>query len=340
MTAVQLWIPGCAPPARPTHRSDHLRTPAVVIERVAALGPIGLDPCAAVGNVVGAHLEWHGPPHEAEDGLDRAWTGHGLVYCFPPPRAAADWAAKIACEAAAGAEILALLPARVGAPWLHDYIFPAAALCYWRGGLRCLGDQRGPRPARLIAYFGSRVAAFRDAFAPVGAVHADAARPTAWRLTVPLRSPTGTWIGQQGAASRVVRAGLARFAAALTRAVAASDCPPATGPRRAEITRYGAAATTPESLESGGAYVVAMLVEARLLSERHGYRVRWRQRIDRHRPRTEIALADASGREFGDDGADESSGELGVVDPAGAFADPGAAGSTSASRGGVAAPRR
>ena len=118
-------------------------------------------------------------------------------------------------------------------------------------------------------------------------------RARSWQLVVPRPSPVGTWIKQQGRGSRAVKSCLERFAEELDLANAVERCPPATGSRHVAITRYGALATGQESLERGGEFVVAMLLERGLISTEHGYTIEWRQAIDRRRQRTEIKLGEA-----------------------------------------------
>ena len=278
------------------YANDHLRTPRTVIERVRQLGPIELDPCAVRGSLVEARIEWYGPENELEDGLARSWAGHGLVYCFPPPRLIGRWAHKIASEARREAEIVALLACRTDAAWLHDYVFPtAAAVCYWRGRLRALGEPRKSVPPRAVVYWGPRANAFGKAFESVGSVAlgADVERARSWRLVVPRPSPVGTWVKQQGMGSRAVRSFVARFGRELDLANVTARCPPATGTRQVVMMRYGALQTGQESLERGGELVVTILRERRLVSQQYGYSITWRQAIDRRRPRTEIEIRDS-----------------------------------------------
>ena len=275
------------------HATEHLRTPDVVLERVRGLGEIGLDPCGAPGSSVWARLEWHGAEYELEDGLVRDWGGHGLVYCFPPPRDAARWAEKISREAAAGVEIVGLLASRTNEGWLHDHVFAtAAAVCYWRGPLCCVGEKRRRPEARLVAYWGPRVVEFRDAFASAGVIvlGRNVHRPPSWLLSVPRPSPVGAGVEEHGQESKAVKGIVFRFAEELSFANATVGCPQARGPRRVTITRYGILQIAQESLERGGALVEGILLDLGLVCEAAGYAIEWRQAIDRRRPRTDIEI--------------------------------------------------
>lgn len=279
--------------SEPAERSaKQLRTPTHVLDRVRALGDIGIDPCGARGSLVHPFLEWRGA-YDTDDGLARSWQGHGLVYCFPPPSRTADWAAKIARESRAGVEIVALLPCRVNAAWLHDYVFPtAAAVCYWRGSLRALGEHRKSVPARAVFYFGPRPEHFRAAFASAGTVVLgdQIHHPTSWTLVVPMPSPVGTWVKQQGQHSRAVRAYMERFIRELVRAAGEAGCPPALGPRQVVITRYGARPVEQASLEHGGRLVEAALLACGLLAKDTGCECSWQQGIDQYKQRTIVKL--------------------------------------------------
>lgn len=278
-------------PGETGHVTEHLRTPQVLLACVQQIGPIGLDPCAVRDSLVDALVEWHGPPHESEDGLARSWTGYGLVYCFPPPRQADVWVLKMAREARAGVEIVALVDSRTDAPWLHDFVFPTAtAVCYLRDSLQAIGE---PDAApRAVVYWGERAERFREVFATAGfVVLCDDLRPEPpWTMTVMRPTPTGTWVKQQGRRSRAVRALMATYAAELVSV--AVRCPVAIGRRRVIITRFSAIACSRESLVLGGALVEELLVGQRLLCSVSGYQVEWRQAVDRKKPRTEIRIED------------------------------------------------
>ena len=115
------------------------QTPDIVLERVRAIAPIGLDPCTTDENPVGAPL-YYTPK---DDGLTMPWeVGEDgtLVYVNPPyGRAIAPWVRK--CDSTLMRTVVALLPARVDTRW---FPWSADALCFWRGRLKFRG---APAPA-------------------------------------------------------------------------------------------------------------------------------------------------------------------------------------------------
>lgn len=140
--------------SEPYHRSkcSTWQTPAVVLDRVRQIGPIGLDPATSDDNPTGA------AHHFTTDGLAQSWAGHGLVYVNPPygRTETRQWTAKMAAEAAEGVEIVALLPARPSTIWWHTHVLTARLVAFWRGRLRFVGaDSGAPFPSAII-YWGWR----------------------------------------------------------------------------------------------------------------------------------------------------------------------------------------
>lgn len=123
-----------------------------------------------------------------DGGLAVPWNlGKGLVYVNPPyGKEIPKWVHKMATEAAAGAEIVALLPARTDTRWWHDHIGGALvhvdAVAFWKGRLRFIDPETG-QPAMVwskaqkkmvpagapfpsaIAYWGPHARTFRQDFA-------------------------------------------------------------------------------------------------------------------------------------------------------------------------------
>lgn len=287
--ATQLVLPN----VRLVAPERHLRTPPEFLERVRQLGDIGLDPCAAPRNVVRARVEWHGPRYPDEDGLARSWAGHGLVYCFPPSSNIEIWARKLASEASAGVEIVALLPSRTDTRWFHhNVLLKANATCLWRGRLRAVGEsERTVRP-RGVYYFGERVHAFREAFASAGTLvlGEHIYKPREWLIVVPRSFPTGTWLDQQGRNSRAVQQFRMRFRNELQQAVIRAGCPPAQEWRDVAIVRYGGKTVASDSMRRGSTVVDEALVALGLVSSQHGYHLACDQDVDRKQPRTEIRV--------------------------------------------------
>lgn len=157
------------------------------------------------------------------------------------------------------------MPARMDTRWMHDDIIPvAAAMCYWRGRLRVLGEEERLVRPRAVFYFGERTTAFRDAFSSAGSVMlGDHVHKTqSWLVVIPRPTPTGTWLAQQGRRSRAVNAFLERFTVDLRRAIKKAGCPPATRRRQLVVTRYSARSLSQESLEQGGRAIEALLVSS------------------------------------------------------------------------------
>jgi hypothetical protein len=164
-------------------------TPAWLLDLVRKVGTIGLDPCTDEKNPVCAptfctpggtyDVVGLGSVTKAnnDDGLWFHWSqaGIGIVFVNPPysRQDSPHWAAKIAAEAQAGCEIIALLPARVDTGWWHDYIAAHAdAACFLRGRPRHSrpgeeAEGAGKFPS-VVVYFGDRAKAFRRVFSGAG----------------------------------------------------------------------------------------------------------------------------------------------------------------------------
>jgi hypothetical protein len=141
---------------------DDWQTPQVVLDRVAKIDRIGLDPASCPGNPTGARV--HLTPNR--NGLTRNWTNSGLVFVNPPYRM--EWYRKILKEALCDAEMIALLMAKPGARYFQDLASVATAVCFWRGRLTFKG---APAPAAFdsaLLYFGPRHESFAAAFSDVG----------------------------------------------------------------------------------------------------------------------------------------------------------------------------
>ena len=147
---------------------DDWQTPDRVLDCVHDMcAVIGLDPCAgrdtdlAVSNMT-----------KDEDGLSLSWQKQGLVFVNPPYSELKLWVPKVVKEAQEGAEILLLIPARtdtmafqLAMRWSNALCFVAGRLKYLDQGVTCKNS--APFPSAVL-YFGSRWAAFADAFDPIG----------------------------------------------------------------------------------------------------------------------------------------------------------------------------
>jgi phage N-6-adenine-methyltransferase len=142
------------------------RTPGWLLEGAREVfGQIGLDPATEEGNPTGA-VHYYTPE---QDGLSRSWTDVGLVWVNPPyGRGLIHWAAKMAEEAAEGAEILALVPARTDTAWWQEYMASADVVCFIRGRIKFEGADNGaPFPSALV-YWGNRAELFARAYGNMG----------------------------------------------------------------------------------------------------------------------------------------------------------------------------
>jgi len=152
-----------------TSDNEDWGTPACVLERVLRIDRIALDPCHGPAGKVQADTYYS----QAEDGLSLPWRGgQGLVYMNPPyGRGIGDWVDKSIDEYTMGAEVVALVPARVETRWFYKYWAFAAAVCFWKGRLKFLGasDNSAPFPSAVV-YLGDRVKRFDTAFRDAGIV--------------------------------------------------------------------------------------------------------------------------------------------------------------------------
>lgn len=163
----------------PLMSSDRMdwNTPAVVLDLVRRVGPIGLDPCSNLTSIVGARVEVRREVDNL-DGLALDWGAivrpGEVVFCNPPyGREIGDWVAK--CEIGSqrrGVQTIALVPARPDTRWWHDWCAPPAsqAVCFWRGRLRFEGAPScAPFPSALV-YWGPRPGLFEDVFREAGSI--------------------------------------------------------------------------------------------------------------------------------------------------------------------------
>ena len=147
----------------PPSSGDHCNTPPPVLEVVLAMGPIRLDPCSNLTSIVKAAVAWR----RVDDGLSRSWLSdeRGVVYVNPPYHKdlIGQWVRKCAEEASAGCEIILLVPARTEQAWFLDHVLPhAAAICFWRGRIKFLGQRSGARFPSALVYYGPRPRHFRQ----------------------------------------------------------------------------------------------------------------------------------------------------------------------------------
>lgn len=161
----------------------HWTTPPEVLSRVRQVNPIALDPCWNEHALTGeAHYRFSG---SGVDGLAEEWLPYtrmrcgaklGLVYCNPPygPGIGA-WVEKCHREGLAGAEAIALLPARTDTAWFHDWALGAKSVCFWRGRIQFGNPPPGTKGNQsnvlsVVCYWGKQPHRFQEAFGSAGKV--------------------------------------------------------------------------------------------------------------------------------------------------------------------------
>ena len=117
-------------------------------ELVAALesvfGRFDLDPCAGSADAKEARVKARVRLTVNDDGLAVPWRGR--VFVNPPyGRQLSKWVAKCAEEAAGGAVVVGLVPARTDTRWWHTHVVGAADVFMLRGRLK-FGDGAMPAP--------------------------------------------------------------------------------------------------------------------------------------------------------------------------------------------------
>jgi len=87
-----------------------------------------------------------------KDGLFQPWTGS--VFCNPPyGRDVGKWVLKGKTEAAKGALVVMLLPARTDTKWFHDHIDGQAEIRFIKGRLKFGKAKAGaPFPSMIVIY--------------------------------------------------------------------------------------------------------------------------------------------------------------------------------------------
>jgi hypothetical protein len=156
-------------------------TPPALVAAVRQVfgGSIALDPCSNEFSTVGADKEYLLPDH---DGLVESWD-HPSIYVNPPygkdlarRTKMADWFARMATAAAAGSEVIALVPVATNTAHWKAFVYPAAAgICFLyeprvRFFLNGAPDRKGAPMSCCVLYYGARFDDFAAAFSRHGAV--------------------------------------------------------------------------------------------------------------------------------------------------------------------------
>lgn len=154
-------------------KQDSWCTPKEVIDAIAWMGPIRLDPCSNEQSIVPAVFKYD--LKDGFDGLEHPWShadmvGYygggvkkGLVYVNPPyGKEIGKWTkrAMVTASLFPADEIVMLVPARTDTKWWHEVVQETSAVCFWRGRLTFLGaSSNAPFPSALL-YFGPRADEF------------------------------------------------------------------------------------------------------------------------------------------------------------------------------------
>lgn len=127
--------------------SDEWYTPPPVLELLAKLGRIGLDPCGSPSSPVEALVRWT----IEDDGLSRPWRcARGtFAYANPPYSDVAAWIDYAIAEWQSDRRrpIVLLVPARPDTAW-WSRLEAVASVLYWRGRLRFVTGPDGERTAK------------------------------------------------------------------------------------------------------------------------------------------------------------------------------------------------
>jgi predicted nucleic acid-binding Zn ribbon protein len=151
---------------------EHWNTPPEILAVVCQLAPIGLDPCSNAGSMVGAATEYR--LDRGENGLLLPWAGMGLVFVNPPYGGALrSWSTRMADEARAGVEVIALVPARTDTRWWSTLAKANPLYCYLRGRVCFYKDSQpgdGATFPSALLYFGIARKKAISLFSPLGEI--------------------------------------------------------------------------------------------------------------------------------------------------------------------------
>jgi phage N-6-adenine-methyltransferase len=128
-------------------RSEEWTTPAALYADLDREFGFTLDPCCTVETA--RCLTYY---TRADDGLRKPWGGHAVFMNPPYGRAIGAWVEKAAREAAAGALVVGLLPARTDTAWWHRWVM-GAEFRLLPGRLRFGGARHSaPFPSAVVVF--------------------------------------------------------------------------------------------------------------------------------------------------------------------------------------------
>ncbi len=152
--------------------SQDWNTPESFLDRVRQAAPIALDPASNATSKTTALVELYGPGispilrHDVHadclaggDGLKADWAaltqGLGLAFCNPVyGRELPLWTTCMRQWGAMGVPIIALLPSRTDAGWMHRDVFGSADVgLFWRGRIQFERDGKPGKTGSTIPSF-------------------------------------------------------------------------------------------------------------------------------------------------------------------------------------------
>lgn len=98
---------------------------------------------------------------EEMDGLSHSWEGETVFLNPPYGKTIGLWMKKAYDENRRGATVVAVVPARTGTRWFHDYVYGKSELRFIKGRLKFTdedGNAKDPAPfdSMIVIYRGDR----------------------------------------------------------------------------------------------------------------------------------------------------------------------------------------
>jgi hypothetical protein len=167
--------------SRPVHKAPGERadwcTPGYVVEAVreALGGAIDFDPCSNPRSVVGARVALS--LENAGNGLAASWDRYPTIFVNPPfGDGISRWVGRcVGARRDHRATVILLLPVAPETAWWQEMVFPTATAIAFPDHRIAFLDEHGkpvdqPPMACALVYWGADLAAFVNAFRPLGAV--------------------------------------------------------------------------------------------------------------------------------------------------------------------------
>lgn len=134
-------------PALFSSATDEWATPQDLFDLLAREFAFDLDVCATPGNAKSEYFFT-----KADDGLRQTWTSRA-AWMNPPYSAVAAWMEKAASEAAKGATVVCLVPARTDTKWFQAAFEKASEVRFLKGRLK-FGESKNsaPFPSAVVVF--------------------------------------------------------------------------------------------------------------------------------------------------------------------------------------------